>query len=63
MKGSEDKILTNNKASASFGISFASSRFFQSASNKTNGIEWMFGSVINDYSFLYGIGLIACLII
>jgi hypothetical protein len=63
MKGSKYKILANNKASASFGISFASFRIFQSTSNKANGIEWMFRSVIDDLSFLDVIGLIACLII
>ncbi len=33
LEGSEDEILTNNKASASFDIYFASFRFFESASN------------------------------
>ncbi len=68
MEGCENNTFANNQASASFDIIFASSRLFKSESKKANGIERMFRSVINGYSFIYliylkGLGFIACLII
>lgn len=70
MEGCENNTLANNQASASFDIIFSGSRLFKSASKKTNSIERMFRSVINDYSlicltliYLKRLGFITCLIL